>query len=64
METITKQYLGITVWVKEYDEDGDHLFTFNKKFSTLNEAAEYATEYHKGRIANPGGSYQLTFTRK
>jgi len=56
--------MSITVWVKEYDEDGDHLFTLTKKFFTLNEAAEYATEYHKGRIANPGGSYQLTFTRK
>lgn len=53
-----------TVWVKEYDADGEHLFTLSKSFPTLEQAAEYATEYHKGRLAHPGGSYELAFTRK
>jgi len=54
----------ITVWIKEYDEDGELLFTFNKAFRLLAEAAEYATAYHKGRLEYSGGSYQLAFTRK
>jgi len=53
-----------TVFVKEYDEDGELLFTLRKPFSSMQDASDYATEYHKGRIAYPGGSYQLIFTRK
>lgn len=54
----------VTINIKEYDQDGDLLFSMNKSFPALDVAAEYATEYHKGRIAYPGGSYQLTFIRK
>ncbi len=54
----------VTVYIKEYDNDGELLFTFKKTWFGLADAAEYATEYHKGRLANPGGSYSLAFTRK
>jgi hypothetical protein len=59
-----KETKMVTVYIKEYDNDGELLFTFKKTWFGLADAAEYATEYHKGRLANPGGSYSLAFTRK
>jgi hypothetical protein len=54
----------VTIHIKEYDNDGELLFAFKKAWFSLADAAEYATEYHKGRLAYPGGSYTLAFTRK
>lgn len=61
------EHLWLTVvrlYIKEYDDDGELLGTITKPFATMQEASDYATEYHQGRLAHPGGSYQLAFTRK
>jgi hypothetical protein len=54
----------VTIYIKEYDADGDLLFDFKKSWFSLADAAEYATAYHKGRLEHPGGSYSLAFAKK
>lgn len=54
----------VTVYIKEFDADGELLFKFKKSWFSLADAAEYATAYHKGRKEFPGGSYSLVFARK
>lgn len=54
----------ITVWVKEFDDDHEHLFTIEKVFTDLDIATEYAMAYHEGRKEWPGGYYELIFTKR
>jgi hypothetical protein len=52
------------IWITECDDDGEELFRFSVAFPSLDKLADYATEYHKGRLEYPGGKYGLTITRR